>query len=236
MSTVLIAQDEKGHSIAPFEALQQHGFTMRFINIHDAARQGNATLQVDSIVIGQTLATSAQYDTINTLKSCFDAPLMVSLDEDNEDLQSLMLELGADDVIPCMAKPRLWRARLDALARKHPVPPVPCAGMPHELHFGELSLNFNERSVSLAQQPVNLTSHEFELLWLLASRAPEVVSREEIYKKVVGQHYQANSRTVDVRVSCLRRKLGDTAVGAEKIKTVWRKGYLFVKEAWTSLN
>ncbi|MCO7187071.1 winged helix-turn-helix domain-containing protein [Pseudoalteromonas sp. XMcav2-N-2] len=236
MSTVLIAQDEKGHSIAPFEALQQHGYTMRFINIHDATRQGYAIQQVDSIVIGQALATSAQYDTINVLKTYFDAPLIVSLDEDNEDLQSLMLELGADDVIPCMAKPRLWRARLDALARKHPAISVPYADTPHELHFGELYLNFNERSVSLAQQPVNLTSHEFELLWLLASRAPEVVSREDIYKKVVGQHYQANSRTVDVRVSCLRRKLGDTAVGAEKIKTVWRKGYLFVKEAWSTLN
>nr|WP_275442429.1 winged helix-turn-helix domain-containing protein [Pseudoalteromonas sp. OOF1S-7] len=107
---------------------------------------------------------------------------------------------------------------------------------PSELHFGQLYLNLNERSVSLAQQSINLTSHEFELLWLLASRAPEVVSREEIYKKVVGQYYQANSRTVDVRVSCLRRKLGDTAVGAEKIKTVWRKGYLFVKDAWSALE
>ncbi|QTL35278.1 winged helix-turn-helix domain-containing protein [Pseudoalteromonas viridis] len=236
MSTVLIAQDEKGHSIAPFEALQQHGFTMRFINIHEATSKGYPAQQVDSIVIGQALATSAQYDTINTLKSCFDAPLMVSLDEDNEDLQSLMLELGADDVIPSMAKPRLWRARLDALVRKRPSLLTVRSDSPTELHFGQLYLNLNERSVSLAQQPVSLTSHEFELLWLLASRAPEVVSREEIYKKVVGQHYQANSRTVDVRVSCLRRKLGDTAVGAEKIKTVWRKGYLFVKDAWLTLE
>ncbi|MEC4087402.1 DNA-binding response regulator [Pseudoalteromonas rubra] len=232
MSTVLIAQDEKGHSIAPFEALQQHGYVMRFMNIHEATRKGYPAQQVDSIVIGQALATSAQYDTINTLKSCFDAPLMVALDEDNEDLQSLMLELGADDVIPCMAKPRLWRARLDALVRKHPAISAMQSETPDELHFGQLYLNLHERSVSLKKQPVSLTSHEFELLWLLASRAPDVVSREDIYKKVVGQHYQANSRTVDVRVSCLRRKLGDTAVGAEKIKTVWRKGYLFVKDAW----
>nr|WP_247686865.1 helix-turn-helix domain-containing protein [Pseudoalteromonas luteoviolacea] len=81
-------------------------------------------------------------------------------------------------------------------------------------------------------QRVSLTTHEFDLIWLLASKAPKVVSREEIYEKIIGQDYQANSRTIDVRVSCLRKKLGDNATSPQKIKTVWRQGYLFVKEAW----
>nr|WP_239032853.1 helix-turn-helix domain-containing protein [Pseudoalteromonas luteoviolacea] len=81
-------------------------------------------------------------------------------------------------------------------------------------------------------QRVSLTTHEFDLIWLLASQAPKVVSREEIYEKIIGQGYQINSRTIDVRVSCLRKKLGDNATSPQKIKTVWRQGYLFVKEAW----
>ncbi|MCF2856254.1 winged helix-turn-helix domain-containing protein [Pseudoalteromonas sp. SMS1] len=220
---------------APLAALQGQGFDVQTMllenleHVNHQSSQGN----VSSIVIDQAIATSARFDTINTLKSYFQAPVLVSVDDNNDDIQSLLLELGADDVIATNAKPRLWRARLDAVNRKIQRVNVGSAKSAHsELSFGQLTIKGDERTVLLDDKLVSLTTHEFDLIWLLASRAPKVVSREEIYQKIIGQHYQANSRTIDVRISCLRKKLGDNANSPQKIKTVWRQGYLFVKEAW----
>nr|WP_275446978.1 winged helix-turn-helix domain-containing protein [Pseudoalteromonas sp. Of7M-16] len=148
-------------------------------------------------------------------------------------MQSLLLELGADDVIATNAKPRLWRARLEAILRKKQiVTSIKEAGKETTLSYGALTIKGDERTVLIDNKRVSLTTHEFDLIWLLASSAPKVVSREEIYQTIIGQDYQISSRTVDVRVSCLRKKLGDNASSPQKIKTVWRQGYLFVKEAW----
>ncbi|OCQ19885.1 hypothetical protein A7985_18455 [Pseudoalteromonas luteoviolacea] len=235
MHTVLIAESKVNSLAAPLAALQGQGFdvqTMVLENLDHVNHRNNQGI-VNSIVIDQTIATSARFDTINTLKSHFQVPVLVSVDDNNDDIQSLLLELGADDVVSTHAKPRLWRARLDALIRKVRGSTTTKAGASSsELSFGNLTIKGDERTVLLDGELVSLTTHEFDLIWLLASRAPKVVSREEIYQKIIGQHYQANSRTIDVRVSCLRKKLGDNASSPQKIKTVWRQGYLFVKEAW----
>ncbi|KID58438.1 hypothetical protein JF50_07170 [Pseudoalteromonas luteoviolacea] len=235
MHTVLIAESKSNSLAVPQAALQNQGFdvqTMVLENL-DHVNQKSSKGVVSSIVIDQTIATSAKFDTINTLKSYYQAPVFVSVDDNNDDIQSLLLELGADDVIATHAKPRLWRARLDAMLRK-------CQAVAEQnsnnedkvLTFGALTIKGDERTVMLENTLVSLTTHEFDLIWLLASQAPQVVSREEIYEKIIGQGYQINSRTIDVRVSCLRKKLGDNATSPQKIKTVWRQGYLFVKEAW----
>ncbi|MDK1289309.1 winged helix-turn-helix domain-containing protein [Pseudoalteromonas umbrosa] len=235
MHTVLIAESKSNSLAVPQAALQDQGFdvqTMVLENL-DHVNQKSRKGMVTSIVIDQTIATSAKFDTINTLKSYYQVPVLVSVEDNNDDIQSLLLELGADDVIATHAKPRLWRARLDAMLRKYKLFKLQhnCING-KDLSFGELTIKGEERTVLLGDQRVSLTTHEFDLIWLLASKAPKVVSREEIYEKIIGQDYQANSRTIDVRVSCLRKKLGDNATSPQKIKTVWRQGYLFVKEAW----
>ena len=80
---------------------------------------------------------------------------------------------------------------------------------------------------------VDLTSQEFDLLWLLASRAGEVQNRDYIYKAVVGREYDGMDRSVDVRISRLRKKLQDSNETPFRIKTIWGQGYLFVPDAWS---
>jgi two-component system OmpR family response regulator/two-component system response regulator RstA len=67
---------------------------------------------------------------------------------------------------------------------------------------------------------------------MLAKHAGQTVRREAIHKQIIGREYDGLDRTVDVRVSHLRRKLGDNADTPFRIKTVWGKGYLFVADAW----
>jgi DNA-binding response OmpR family regulator len=80
-------------------------------------------------------------------------------------------------------------------------------------------------------KPVALSSNEFDLLLFLATRAGEIQSRETLYQHLYRREYDGIDRTLDVRISHLRRKLGDTG-DPERIRTVWGHGYLFVPDAW----
>jgi len=81
-------------------------------------------------------------------------------------------------------------------------------------------------------EPVELTTQEFELLCLLARHAGRILSRQEIFRSMRGIEYDGLDRSIDGRVSRLRRKLGDSATTPTRIKTVWGKGYLLVPDAW----
>jgi DNA-binding response OmpR family regulator len=77
-----------------------------------------------------------------------------------------------------------------------------------------------------------LSSTEFDLLWSLARHAGEVMSRQQLVQQLRGIDYDGFDRTIDVRISRLRKKLHDNSQEPEKIKTIWGKGYLFVPNAW----
>ena len=101
-----------------------------------------------------------------------------------------------------------------------------------DLMLGALRISETSREVWLSGKPVALTTQEFELLSLLAHRAGELVSRDEVFRTMRGIDYDGLDRSIDGRVSKLRRKLGDDAAAPTRIKTVWGKGYLLVPDAW----
>ena len=96
-------------------------------------------------------------------------------------------------------------------------------------------LNTNLYLVSrLNETEIDLTSHEFELLWLLASHAGQVLSRQYIYQLLLNIDFDGKDRKIDVRISRLRKKLNDNIETPFRIKTVWGQGYLFAPEAWNN--
>jgi DNA-binding response OmpR family regulator len=86
--------------------------------------------------------------------------------------------------------------------------------------------------VYLEEQSIDLSSHEFNLLWLLTEHAGEVMSRDEIVSNMRGIEYDGFNRSVDILISRLRKKLHDDSSKPKKIKTVWGKGYMFATDAW----
>ena len=101
--------------------------------------------------------------------------------------------------------------------------------------FTEASPEAYERlilDVLLGDQVVPLSEGEFEVLWLLASHAGEILSRDTLLKALRGVEYDGLDRSIDVAVSRLRKKLGDDPNEPHKIKTVRNKGYLFVRAGW----
>ncbi|HAS3262398.1 TPA: response regulator [Vibrio cholerae] len=102
----------------------------------------------------------------------------------------------------------------------------------HLLQFGGLLLNQSRRHCELDGEVINLSDSEFDLLWLLASAADQVVSREFLTKSLRGIEYDGLDRTVDNKIVTLRKKLCDDSSTPKRIITVRGKGYLFVPDTW----
>ena len=93
-----------------------------------------------------------------------------------------------------------------------------------------MTINATARSVAIGSAEVALSSNEFDLLFFLACRAGEIQSRETLYLQLYKREYDGLDRTLDVRISHLRKKLGD-AGAPDRIRTVWGHGYLFSTDA-----
>jgi len=154
--------------------------------------------------------------------------------------QVLGLEMGADDYVAKPVRPRVLLARIRALLRRTDersasANAAPAAeANPDRLVFGDLLIDNGAREVRLENVTVDLTSAEYDLLWLLASNAGKILSREEIFEQLRGIEYDGQDRSIDVRVSRIRPKVGDDPMNPRRIKTVRSKGYLFVKDILNS--
>ena len=142
--------------------------------------------------------------------------------------QVLGLEMGADDYVAKPVQPRVLLARIRALLRR--TDKAPEDEVAQRIEFDDLVIDNGGRSVTLHGELVDFTSAEYDLLWLLASNAGRILSREDIFERLRGIEYDGQDRSIDVRISRIRPKIGDDPENPKRIKTVRSKGYLFVKE------
>ncbi|HAS6221987.1 TPA: response regulator [Vibrio vulnificus] len=154
--------------------------------------------------------------------------LMLTASDDDFD-HVAALEIGADDFVNKPIKPRVLLARVRMLLRR---PDVAVNQDANNCRYGALKLNCIRRECQLADQTINLTDGEFDLLWLLATSAEQVLSRESLTKALRGIEYDGVDRTIDNRVVTLRKKLNDTTTPPKKILTVRGKGYMFMPDTW----
>ncbi len=142
------------------------------------------------------------------------------------------LEIGADDYVAKPASPRKLLARVRSLLRRIPASSGESAAGPEPvIVIGELVVDPGRRTASLGGQDLDLTTAEFDLIWLLARHAGEPMEREAIYRQLRGIEWDGLDRSIDLRVLRLRKKLGDDAGHPRWIKSVRGVGYLLVREA-----
>jgi DNA-binding response OmpR family regulator len=150
----------------------------------------------------------------------------------SSDIDQVMgFETGADDYVNKPVEPRVLLARVNSLLKRRAIDKQ---RHQDELVFGSMSINNLTKTVILNQQIIKLTTHEFDLLQLLAKHAGSVLTRDDIYHHLRGLDYDGSDRAVDIKISRLRKKLGDDATEPKRIKTIWGKGYLFVPSAWSA--
>ncbi|MEQ1517068.1 MAG: response regulator [Usitatibacteraceae bacterium] len=160
-----------------------------------------------------------------------DTPIIMLTARDEDIDQVLGLEIGADDYLAKPVQPRVLLAHIKAILRRSATRTEQENSI-ESLQFGQLHISKVSRDVRIGSESIELTTAEFDLLWLLATNAGRVLPRNEILKDLRGLDYDGIDRSIDSRISRLRRKLGDGAVAAAHIKTVRPHGYLFSPAAW----
>jgi two-component system, OmpR family, response regulator len=183
----------------------------------------------DLVILDLGLPGQDGFSICRQLRPRYANPILILTARDNDFDQVLGLELGADDYVIKPVEPRVLLARINALLRRSRAQPRLART---SLRFGRLLINTVSRAVSLDGQPVALSSAEFDLLAYLAEHAGEIQSRATLFRHLHGREYDGVERQLDVRISHLRKKLGEDADSSERIKTIWGQGYLFVPDAW----
>jgi DNA-binding response OmpR family regulator len=156
------------------------------------------------------------FDVARTLRTKSDVPILMLTARDEEPDRVTGLELGADDYLTKPFSPRELVARMKAVLRR-----TDGRSAEDVLTLGDVTLNRDAREVTVEDRPVELTTKEFDLLATLLENPGIVISRDQLLDRVWGMTYPGGTRTVDVHVAQLRRKLGRP----ELIRTVRGAGY-----------
>ncbi|WP_024612021.1 response regulator [Pseudoalteromonas sp. TB64] len=228
MPKILLVEDDLGLQQLTKDYLEHNGLEVAVLERGDEVFNYLENNAADLIILDVMLPGKDGFSVCRQVRDKYTLPILMLTAKGEDFDQVLGLELGADDYVIKPAEPRVLLARINALLRRGQV----ITKTSEELQFGDLMIDKTSRMVKLNETEIVLTSHEFELLWLLASNAGEVLSREHVHQHMIGRQYDGLDRTVDVRVSRIRKKLGDNSDKPYRIKTVWGQGYLFVSDAW----
>lgn len=228
---ILLVEDDRRLIELIREYLERHDFQVTTAERGDIGATLIVECQPDLVVLDIMLPGKDGFTVCKEVRDKYHGPILMltALEEDNDQVTGL--DIGADDYVKKPIEPFVLLARIRALLRRFKGEPD--AGKSDDtMKFGELEICKNSRRVTLKGAGIELTNSEYELLVLLAEASGIVLDRDHLFKSLRGIEYDGLDRAVDVSISRLRKKLGDSSSNPFRIKTVWGQGYLFVPDAW----
>ncbi len=229
--TILLVEDDQRLAALIKAFLQQQGMTVKVEGRGDYACQRILQQSPSLVILDLMLPHMDGIEVCRQVRPHYRGPILMLTALGEQEDQIKGLEMGADDYVQKPVEPRVLLARIRALLRRFSSIPQTDDGTSVR-RIGKLQISSMSREAQLDGEPLNLTSNEFELLWLLAGHAGVILSRDTILERLRGIGYDGQDRSVDIRISRLRKKLHDNPAQPFRIKTVRGQGYLFVKEAW----
>ncbi len=228
MTQLLIVEDDKELAEWMANYLEQHQFKVTLVHDGALALEAIKKLNPDLLILDINLPNKNGFDICKEARAFFHQPIIMVTANDEEFDEVLGLEIGADDYLTKPVTPRVLLARIHAQLRRN----NNSTSANNRLTFDSLAIDFDAQTVMLGDTNIILSSAEFEVLWVLATHAGKEILRKDLIKEIRGFDYDGFDRSIDVRISRLRKKLLDVDNPPKKIKTIWGKGYLFVKNAW----
>jgi DNA-binding response OmpR family regulator len=223
---ILVIDDDVELCSLVGEYLEPEGFGVEFV--YDGERgleralSGNHLL----VVLDVMLPGMNGLEVLRRIRNTSRIPVLL-LTARGEDVDRIVgLEVGADDYLPKPFNPRELVARIRAILRRTHGEPGE-GRVPEVLQVGDVELDPATRTVRQRGKPVELTSVEFNLLQVLLREAGRVVTRERLVDAVLSRKFSPFDRSIDMHVSKVRKKLGDSDSGMDHIKTVRGVGYIF---------
>jgi two-component system response regulator RstA len=237
---ILLVEDDEKLSRLVQEFLESNGFSVI------VERQGNRAPDVilaerpDLVILDLMLPGLDGLSICRKVRPRFDGPILMLTALGDEVDEVVGLEVGADDYMAKPVRPRLLLARIKTLLRRVPQGQGRREGgneegevsveEPKRIEVGSLKVDAGNRSVFVDDRRVQVTTAEFDLLWLLASHPGEILTRDMICRTLRGIEYDGLDRSIDLRIARLRRKLGDDGRQPQRIKSVRGSGYILVTD------
>jgi DNA-binding response OmpR family regulator len=217
--TVLVVEDET--SIASFVALylKNAGYGVRTAATGSEALSQVAAATPALIVLDLMLPDIDGIEVCKRIRQRSDVPILMLTARDEDVDKIIGLEVGADDYLTKPFNPRELVARVKSILRR--ATPERRDRESETLEHGDLHIDAGRREVRVGDEEIQLAPKEFDLLWELLDHRGLVLTRDQLLERVWGYTFAGDTRTVDVHVRQLRRKLGD----ASPIVTVWGVGY-----------
>jgi DNA-binding response OmpR family regulator len=222
--TILVVEDET--SIASFVAayLRNAGYVVRTASSAKSALVELAGELPSLIVLDLNLPDGDGVELCRRIRKGSDVPILMLTARDEDVDKIIGLEVGADDYMTKPFNPRELVARVKSVLRR--ASPERRRSETEELRHGDLVINSGKREVYVGDDEIRLAPKEFDLLWELLDHRGIVLTRDQLLERVWGYTFAGDTRTVDVHVRQIRRKLGD----ASPIVTVWGVGYKVASE------
>jgi DNA-binding response OmpR family regulator len=217
--SILIVEDES--SIASFVSLylQKEGYSVRTVSKGvDALGQVSADPPA-LVVLDLMLPDIDGIEVCRRIRKSSDVPILMLTARDEDIDKIIGLEVGADDYMAKPFNPRELVARVKAILRRST--PERRQAESAVIRHGDLMIDAGRREVRVGEEEIQLAPKEFDLLWELLDHRGLVLTRDQLLERVWGYTFAGDTRTVDVHVRQLRRKLGE----ASPIVTVWGVGY-----------
>ena len=222
-SQILIIDDDIELTDLLVQYLTPEGFDITCV--HDGQNGVKKALNqyFDAIVLDVMLPKLNGFEVLKGIREHLDTPVLM-LTARGDDIDRIVgLEIGADDYLPKPCNPRELVARLRAILRRtqksQVIKPI--------IKLHNIIVDCSKRVAMLADEELELTNAEFNILEMLIKSPGQAFSKEELTEYALGRKYTAYDRSIDVHISNLRNKLGDDSLGDAIIKTVRGFGYLF---------
>ena len=226
LGRLLLVEDDERLADLLGTYLEQAGFFVDRENNGLRASRRIVLEQPDAVVLDVGLPGIDGLEVCRRVRDEYAGVILMLTARGDELDQVLGLELGADAYVTKPTSPRVLVARLKALLRRVQGE----WGEPERLEVGVLRIDRSAHQAWLNNEPMNLSTREFELLWLLVSKTGKVISREAI-QDALEQNIDVGGRAVDMMISRLRQRLGDDPQQPTWIRTIRGRGYLFQQGA-----
>jgi len=220
---ILVVEDETAISEPLAESLTREGFLPHVAATAAAARDAFAADRFDCVLMDVMLPDGDGRDLAREIRSGSDVPIIMVTARGEELDRVLGLELGADDYVVKPYSAKELAARIRAVLRRG----RPVSQAKEAIEIGDVALDPGARTVTRNGQPVELAAREFDLLHMLMRGAGTVQRREDIIDEVWDPHWFGSTKTLDVHISWLRKKLEDDPASPRYITTVRGVGFRF---------